>query len=372
MEFRHQASDLPQYQSLPLSGKISIAKNRIRQWYEHWDGQVYVAFSGGKDSTVLLHLVREMYDDVPAVYCDTGLEYPEIRQFALSHNNVIPVRPKMRFDEVIRKFGYPLFGKEIAKTINESRKIVSEDDKRYKYQRERMLGVAMHNGELSAFNMDKYLPILQNLPVLISEKCCLQMKEKSMREYAKQTKRVPYIGTLAEESRRRRRMVWIMNGCNAYDGKEPHSNPLSVWTEQDIFQYILKYDVPIASVYGDIVYKDSDGMEYDAKTGIQCGKLSCSGCKRTGCIFCGFWAHIEKESRFVRLKHTHPKQYEYCIGGGEWIDNPYYDPDAPEYTGEWKNWNPKQIWVPSKKGLGMGKVFDMVNEIMGDDFIRYK
>ena len=92
------------------------------------------------------------------------------------------------------------------------------------------------------------------------------------------------------------------------------------------------------------------------------------------CIFCGFGFHLEKnaETRFQRLAKTHPRQYEYSIGGGQWVDNPYYDPAAPEYDGEWKNWNPKKIWVPSKKGLGIGKVCDMVNEIYGKDFYRYE
>ena len=102
--------------------------------------------------------------------------------------------------------------------------------------------------------------------------------------------------------------------------------------------------------------------------------LKCTGCKRTGCVFCGFGFHAEKkgETRFQRLARTHPRQYEYSIGGGQWVDNPAYDPVAPEYDGEWKNWNPKKIWVPSKKGLGMGKVFDMANEIYGKDFYRYE
>ena len=92
-----------------------------------------------------------------------------------------------------------------------------------------------------------------------------------------------------------------------------------------------------------------------------------------GCIFCGFGFHLEKgETRFQRLARTHPKQYEYSIGGGQWVDNPYYDSTAPKMDGEWENWNPKKIWVPSKKGLGMGKVFDMANEIYGKDFYRYE
>ena len=64
---------------------------------------VYVSFSGGKDSTVLLHIVREMYPEVEAVFVNTGLEYPEIQQFVKTFDNVTILRPKMRFDEVIKR-----------------------------------------------------------------------------------------------------------------------------------------------------------------------------------------------------------------------------------------------------------------------------
>ena len=45
---------LKQRQGLPLEAKIELSKKKIREWYEAHDGEVYVAFSGGKDSTVLL------------------------------------------------------------------------------------------------------------------------------------------------------------------------------------------------------------------------------------------------------------------------------------------------------------------------------
>ena len=90
-------------------------------------------------------------------------------------------------------------------------------------------------------------------------------------------------------------------------------------------------------------------------------------------MFCAFGAHLDKGmTRFQRLAFTHPKQYEYCLNGGQWAENPNYDPAAAEYDGEWKNWNPKKIWVPSKKGLGMRKVFDDCNKIYGKDFIKYE
>jgi len=84
-----QSYQLKQRQSLPLAGKIKLSISRIKHWYEQWEGQVYVAFSGGKDSTVLLHLVRSLYKKVPAVFVDTGLEYPEIRDFVKTIDNVV-------------------------------------------------------------------------------------------------------------------------------------------------------------------------------------------------------------------------------------------------------------------------------------------
>lgn len=95
---KHEPWELKQMQSLSLESKIILTKQRIRAWYEHWDGMVYVSFSGGKDSTVLKHIVDSMYDDVPALFVNTGLEYPEIQRFAMSQPNVVTVRPEMRFD----------------------------------------------------------------------------------------------------------------------------------------------------------------------------------------------------------------------------------------------------------------------------------
>ena len=149
---------------------------------------------------------------------------------------------------------------------------------------------------------------------------------------------------------------------------------MSFWTEQDVLAYLVLYDVPIASIYGDIVSVDEDGFQYppmDVLGNIN-RNLQCTGCQRTGCSFCAFGMHLEKgKTRFQILAEVEPKKYEYAVGGGQWVDNPFYDPTAPKMDGEWENWNPKKIWTPSKKGLGMGKVFDMVNEIYGKDFIRY-
>ena len=323
---KHTAYDLIQMQSLPLDIKIRMTKERIQQWYEYWDGQVYISFSGGKDSTVLKHIVDSMYDDIPAVFVNTGLEYPEIQKFAISQKNVVTVRPEMRFDEVIKKYGYPVVSKEVAQTVWEAKKNAKTG--KYAYRIKKLNGELLDkNGKLSTYNIPKW-KFLLDAPYDISHKCCDVMKKRPAKTYERKTGRKAIIGTLASESTLRKTQ-WVKYGCNAFESKRPTSQPLSFWTEQDILNYIKQFDVPYCSVYGDIV-PDNEGT-----------LLKTTGCDRTGCIFCMFGCHLEKEpNRFQRLKETHPRQYEYCIGGGEMVDGK---------------------WQPSKEGLGLGKVLDYIN-----------
>ena len=133
----HDAQRLAELTALPLERKIQISQTRIIEWYTHYSGNVCVAFSGGKDSTVLLHLVRQLFPDVKAVFSNTGLEYPEIRQYATSYPNVDVVSPSMRFDQVISTYGYPIIGKEVAEAIHYARKICRSQNSQVERERER-------------------------------------------------------------------------------------------------------------------------------------------------------------------------------------------------------------------------------------------
>jgi 3'-phosphoadenosine 5'-phosphosulfate sulfotransferase (PAPS reductase)/FAD synthetase len=339
------------------------------------EGAVYVSFSGGKDSTVLKHIVDGMYSDVPAVFVNTGLEYPEIQSFVRDikagkydcfNSDVEIVRPKMRFDEVVKKYGYPAIGKKQANYIDFARRNIEQG----KYTlRVRSMGImvdeAMKMGlELpseemlaryektangSIYNIPQYRRFL-NADFRVSSYCCNEMKKKPLNMYQKETNRKPFIGTMAHESQNRKN-AWLLNGCNAFEAKKPSSQPLSFWTEQDIYHYIKEYNVPYASVYGDIVIDEKvDGenilagqmnlLDYLGDYTEE-DRLTTTGCNRTGCIFCMFGCHLEKEpNRFQRLKETHPRQYDYCINGGEY--------------------NEEGKWQPSKEGLGLGKVLDYI------------
>lgn len=123
---KHVISDLYQMQSLSLKSKISMTKWRIREWVDMYgeDG-VYVSFSGGKDSTVLLDIARQLYPNIKAVFVDTGLEYPEIRLFVKTVSNVDWIRPKLTFRQVIEKYGYPFISKEVSECVDAARKYLT-------------------------------------------------------------------------------------------------------------------------------------------------------------------------------------------------------------------------------------------------------
>ena len=126
------SEELQKLRDLPLERKVLVTQTRIIEWYKRFDGQVYISFSGGKDSTVLLHIDREIYPDIPAVFVDTGIEYPEIRQFVKTFDNVTILRPKMRFDEVLRKYGYPIISKEVSESVRKGRIALTRDKYTYK------------------------------------------------------------------------------------------------------------------------------------------------------------------------------------------------------------------------------------------------
>lgn len=190
-------------------------------------------------------------------------------------------------------------------------------------------GIIPRDGEPSRakFSQERYQFML-NAPFDISHLCCNIMKKNPVHKYAKETGRKAITGQMASESRLRTQK-WLQNGCNGFHLNNPISNPMSFWTEQDVLLYIKENNLPICSVYGDIIedlsgtdevagqltISDLEGYEnmqlFDAKK----LPLKTTGCKRTGCVFCGFGCHLEKEGngRFERLKVTHPQIYDYIM-----------------------------------------------------------
>lgn len=317
------------YQSLCLEDKINVSLYRIKEYYESLEGHVYVSFSGGKDSTVLLHLVRSIYPDVKAMFLNTGLEHPEIQDFVNTISNVDKVRPKKSFYQVIKEEGYPIPSKEQALFIHEAQKTKSD------YLREvRLEGKFIHfeskyqeylkkhpkasRGEyllvfktlfpnairhkrtkvsqcwkfLAIPDKVKYPNTEGNFPIKVSEKCCDILKKIPARNYVKKNGLYPITGEMACDSVNRKRM-YLKNGCNALSHGDPKSTPLGFWTEDDVWAYIK-------------------GGNLDKKI-LPYSKAYSNGLTRTGCIFCMFGITEEKVSRFSIMEKYHPDLYDYCM-----------------------------------------------------------
>lgn len=311
---------LKQLQALSLDVKILMTKKRIKQWYDYWSGNVYISFSGGKDSTVLLHLVRSLYPDVPAVFVNTGLEYPEVVRHVQTFDNVEMLRPEMNFKQVVSKYGYPVHSKIISRYVHDLRYA------KLTPQRIEMFTTGFFvdkNGEKrkSRFKVPEKLI---NAPFEIGNKCCDIMKKHPFKLYEKKTGRKPFLGTMADESFLREQ-TWIKNGCNAFDSNHPQSTPLSFWTEQDIYHYIVKNGFKIPSVYGDIVPADPQIEMFADNSSLENTELKTTGVDRTGCMFCVYGAQAKGDERFLKMKDTHPKIYEWCMkpveNGGLGLDS---------------------------------------------------
>jgi 3'-phosphoadenosine 5'-phosphosulfate sulfotransferase (PAPS reductase)/FAD synthetase len=336
--------------ALDLTAKELTTYEKLDEWYTAWGGRCYVSFSGGKDSTVLAYLAARYLAsfrtppwELNLVFVNTGLEYPEIQRFVDEYTawlrkefprvtvNLVRLRPKMNIRQVVTKYGYSIVSKEVADCITDARR--NPNSLRMK----RLRGEVVRNdGQPSAYNCEKWGYLL-TAPFLISDRCCGIMKKSPSKSYEHRADVKPTTATMAEESLLRMQK-WRETGCNAFEGRRPLSKPMSFWTEQDVLRFIVERQLPYASVYGDIVASDGEN-DYGA-TLIDC-KLHCTGCQRTGCMFCAFGAHLEKGvNRFERMKLTHPKHYAFCIDGGQ------FDTDG--------------LWKPTKDGLGYARVLDYI------------
>lgn len=295
-----QQQILLQRQCLPLEDKVRMTLSRIRDWYEHWDGEVYTAFSAGKDSTVLLDLVWGLYPDVPAVHSHTGLEYPQITSFVKDTQarhpgrEVIIVRPKRTFRDVVLNEGYPVLSKKTSRML---RILKTEKDNPAWANTYRLYNTGYkQDGTYSQASKlpEKWRKLLDQ-DWNATELCCDILKKEPLDSYSKESGRKRMMGIMAAEGGLRAKR----DSCNIFDTRDPSSAPMLFWTDADVWEYIRTRNLPYSEIYD-------------------------MGEERTGCMFCGFGAHLESApNRFQRMEKSHPKQHSYCIndlGMGKVLD----------------------------------------------------
>lgn len=385
-ELKRTVADLQSMQSMSLKEKVRYFREVLRHFHHVYD-DTYVSISGGKDSEVLLYLARLFDPDLPAVYAQTGLDYPSVKEMALSHRNVTVVKPVKSHWEILTEFGYPVISKDVSLYVYGARHGKNEETRQH--YRNRFDGLD-DNGNYSERRQGyKKYKFLLDAPFEISALCCYYLKELPCRMYEKETGRKPITGIMACESFRRQQ-AWLKTGCNSFSesSEVPMCKPLSVWLEKDILQFLYenedvlmealkeecmekgmteeefyeKHKHPWAEAYGKIepmIAKDQlDGqisLFDELNISYQGCNFKTSGCDRTGCMYCMFGAQCRGDERFVRLKESEPEIFDFVMNGGTFNEN--------------------GMWVPGKNisgktGLGFRYVIDWMNE-KGNLNIRY-
>lgn len=277
-------SELKERWAWSLEKKIDHSLYTIESYLSRTKGNAYVAFSGGKDSTVLLDLVRIVDKTIPAVFVNTGNEYPDIIHFVRHLRddkgyNIVELRPSMTPREVWAKYGFPLISKAQAEYIERWRK----NPEYGAIQQVRAEKKGWSFGKVS----DRW-KFLITAPYDTSNRCCDILKKKPAASYCKRTGRHPILGTMASESDLRRSEYIRRGNCNTF-GEKPRdgfrSTPLAIWLDTDIWDYIKLRNLDICKVY-------------------------LKGCKRTGCVGCGFGCYNKNDERFRILMKLYPKYYD--------------------------------------------------------------
>ncbi|MDR1369565.1 MAG: phosphoadenosine phosphosulfate reductase family protein [Dysgonamonadaceae bacterium] len=265
-------------QGWTLEQKIDHSVGVVSAFLEKTDRKAYISYSGGKDSGVMLDIIRRFVDNaIPEVFSNTGNEYPEVVKFVRETDNVIVIHPEIHIKQLIEKYGFPLISKEQSQYIRQAKHTNSE-----KLRNIRLNGSINGIGKIA-----ERWKFLINAPFDVSEKCCYFLKKKPFAKFQKQTGLFPIIGTMAGESRLRLQK-WLQHGCNLFDMDKTASYPLSIWTESDIWAYIHRFNLPYSPIYD-------------------------LGLRRTGCMFCSFGCHIKGDRRFYFLKEYKPKIYEHFM-----------------------------------------------------------
>jgi 3'-phosphoadenosine 5'-phosphosulfate sulfotransferase (PAPS reductase)/FAD synthetase len=198
------------------------------------------------------------------VFSNTRLEYPDCVRFTnewCKKNDVklTMVVPEMKPYDIWKKYGYPMFSKEVSEILERTRNHKFVNPKKLK----------------------KVKGFLKYKKVKVSARCCYFLKKKPIKDWQKTSgKNVAIMGVRAEESQMRR-TVWVRKGCVYETKNQVVVHPLIFFTKKDIWDYIKKYRIRLADIY-------YNGME------------------RNGCYCCGFGCHRAEENNFIKLKKFNP------------------------------------------------------------------
>ena len=218
---------------------------KIRSTVEKYgEDKFYVSFSGGRDSVVLSHLIDLAVPGnmIPRVYANTGIEMNAVRDYVLECQKNDPrieiIKPSVNVKAALERDGYPFKSKEHSMYVDI-------------YQRNGMCKTVDRylNPEESrkTFGCPKMLryQFTDDFKLKCSKKCCLNMKEKPMEQYARENDRpIAFIGLLGDEKGGRNSAKCFVD---ASFGK--HFQPLTAVDKEWEEYFIEKEQIKLCKLY---------------------------------------------------------------------------------------------------------------------------
>lgn len=265
---------------------------------EYGEENFYLAFSGGKDSTVLSALVDMAIPNntIPRVFTDTGIEFKLIRQFVERERErehsweLVVIKPTKNIKNMLNEDGYPFKSKKHSEVlsryqrsgkINSVLQYLGEREDKEPWSPRNSCPIKLRYQFTDDFNMK------------VSDKCCKRLKIDPINKWIKENNK-PYgiVGLMASEGGRRSSTV-----CLAFiNGRLNNFHPLVNATKEWEDWVIDKYNIEISDIYKE---------PYNLKR---------TGCK--GCPFC-----VKLQDELDMLEKYFPEERKQC----EIIWKPVYD-----------------------------------------------
>lgn len=344
-----EKQDLMRFVNEPLPSQYQRIMTKIIEAISWTNGDIAIAFSGGKDSALML----DMYCDILSSLFPTLKDKPIKVMWANTTNETkamleyVPFfikRCESKYDvtidltevtpekgknivSVMRDEGLPFVSKMVSGTLRKIRNSMDENGVTYDdikdlhkptlYCRDALREMGLSDTTVIAMTgwsnklndfgtgfilANQWLPLLdiKNLTgcdIEFSEKCCNILKKEPVA-------RLNYpnimVGEQAVESRTRE-SAWLKTGCNYKlpDGNVK-SKPLGAVSLDAILYSIKEREIPLSPDYGEVVYCNTENC------------YKCTKAQRTGCSLCGFGIKYDPQ-RFVRLQETEPAKVAFAF-----------------------------------------------------------
>lgn len=202
-----------------LYDRLGVIKDTIAKYGEE---NFYLSFSGGKDSTVVHHLLDMAVPEnkIPRVFINTGIEYNDIVQFvkelAESDERFVIIKPSQNIKEMLERVGYPFKSKEHSVMVHEWQLGHRETKKMKTYLSET-------GSRYECPKMLKY-QFTDEFKMKISPECCNELKKKPVKKWQKENKKpINITGMQREEGGERTHIDCIM----VKNGKMVKFHPLA-------------------------------------------------------------------------------------------------------------------------------------------------